>query len=160
MNFIYREPISERDLKLFREMKDCMADGYVPLKRIILDEPVSEEKLAKWRLNDRQHLAKWKLRKIQKKKEFEEKREKRDYMLKVERISYLLNFEYETLYINFWREAPIMRPYQRPDWFKYRWPEYYWMKTKYMKEITDLGEDTALLWFDVPNKPTTYMSKL
>ncbi len=161
LNFIYKPPISERDLKFFQEMKDSIKLGYVPLKRIILEEEgITEEQRQKWILADRQHFAKWRLRKIKRDREIKEKQKIREEKRNAEYVSYLLNIEYETLYENFWREAPLMRPYQRGEWFKYRWPEYYWKHTKYTTEIINLGEESGLLWFDVPTRGIVQKSKL
>lgn len=171
---IYREPLSERDKKFREEMKDAMKNnGFHYLARIILDknEPILEEQRQQWILADRKRFAKWKLNHKQKEERLAKVSHEREEKRNNEYISYLLNNEYETLYANFWKEAPIMRPYERPNWFKYRWPEYYWSNTKYsnitrrivlQKEFPSSSpiiakEDdlttTEHLWFDLPEIP-------
>lgn len=146
------EPLSARD-KLFAEERANARKhwGYVPLKRIVLDneDELTEDQKIRWMIKDRQHFAKWKLERARKAERMRAVSEKRKRDNKQEYLSHSINMECEKLNRMFWAEAPIMLPHQRPVWEQGRWPEYFWTRTVLKREIGELESD-ELLWIPIP----------
>ena len=145
------ESLSARD-KLFAEERANarLHWGYVPLKRFAFKEmEVDESQRARWILKDRQHFAKWKLDRTRHADKIRSDTEKRRRDNKLEYLSHSINIECEKLNREFWAEAPIMLPHQRPVWEQGRWPEYFWSRTALKREIGEL-ESEELLWLQLP----------
>ncbi len=129
-NKIYdAEYVSERDMKFFAETNEQRGFGYIPPKRLDVEQLfgtdywrlISPELRQKWILADRKHFAQWKLRKIQRLRKLAEANERKRCKL----LQELIEEEREKLETLFWEEAPIMRPWEKRKWEKYNWSQFY-----------------------------------
>lgn len=96
-------------------------------KRIFTVQPsrMDAELIQKYILQDRRHFAHWRRGQILRAESLRKKREKRRMDLHFEDIVHTLNNEYEEVQVAFWKEAPIMLPYQKRLWEQFHFPEFY-----------------------------------
>ncbi len=145
MEALYKNS-NERDLRFYKEMRN--EKGYPYLKRLFVEEATEETK-EKWRLADRKHFAKWKLRMRLKKESDARRTEEILRRRRNETAAQHITDEYERLESKYWKEAPIMLPYQRKYWAK-GWDSYYWKNTKCQEDIEQLGEElNKYLYIDI-----------
>lgn len=98
-------------------------EGYHPKKRFYPDT-ITDDMRKRYMLDDRKHYAMWRLTKKQNEAKLE--REYAQYTADILELKHRMETDEEEtkLYEQFWKEAPVMLPYQRNAWLK-QWPHYY-----------------------------------